>query len=106
MAAKNEYFEETAKTLYALGSDARIREECRRRNDYLKQQKYYETTIATQGETIKEQDSIIQEQDTTIKEQDTTIKEQDITIKEQNATIAAQEARIAELEALITKNKY
>ena len=110
MAAKNEYFEETAKTLYALGSDARIREECRRRNDYLKQQKYYETTIATQGETIKEQDSIIKEQDTTIKEQDTTIKEQDttikeqdITIKEQSATIAAQEARIAELEALVTK---
>ena len=79
-----EYFEETAKTLYALGSDARIREECRRRNDHLKQQKYYETTIATQGETIKEQDMII---------------------KEQNATIVAQEARIAELEALIAKNK-
>ena len=91
MAAKNEYFEETAKTLYALGSEARIREECRRRNDYLKQQKYYETTIATQGETIKE-----------LK---TTVEEQDSTIKEQSATIVAQEARIAELEALIAKNK-
>ena len=96
MTAKNEYFEETAKTLYVLGSDARIREECRRRDDYLKQQKYYETTIATQGETIKELEI-------TVKEQDTTIKEQDITIKEQSATIAAQEARIAELEALVTK---
>ena len=105
MTAKNEYFEETAKTLYALGSDARIREECRRRNDYLKQQKYYETTIATQGETIKEQDTIIKEQDITIKELGTTVKEQDTTIKEQSATIAEQEARIAELEALIAKNK-
>ena len=93
-----EYFEETAKTLYALGSDARIREECRRRNDHLKQQKYYETTIATQGETIKEQDM-------KIKELGITVKAQDTTIKEKNATIAEQEARIAELEALIAKNK-
>lgn len=91
MTAKNEYFEETARTLYALGSDARIREECRRRNDYLKQQKYYETTIATQGETIKE---------LTV-----TVEEQDITIKELGATVKEQEARIAELEALVAENK-
>ncbi len=73
MATKNEYLEETSKTLYALGSDARIREECRRRNDYVRQMNYYETTIATQ---------------------DATIAEQATTIKEQNA-------RIAELEALL-----
>lgn len=98
MAAKNEYFEETAKTLYALGSDARIREECRRRNDYLKQQKYYKTTIATQGETIKEQDI-------KIKKQDTTIREQKSTIQDLNATVVTQNARIAELEALLAEKQ-
>ena len=54
-----EYFEETAKTLYALGSDTRIREECRRRDDYLKQQKYYETTIAEKDARIAELEALM-----------------------------------------------
>ena len=77
MAAKNEYLDETVKTLYTLSSDEMIQEACRRRDDYNRQINRYITTIDEQASTIEQQHNSLLEKD----------------------------AHIAELEALLAKQK-
>ena len=84
MATKNEYLEETAKTLYTLSSDKLIQEACRRRDDYNKQTNYFVNKIDEQATTIAKQAS---------------------TITKQASTITEQASRIAELEALLAAKK-
>ncbi len=68
MATKNEYLDETAKTIYELSSDFKIREECRRREDYKRQIASYERRLAENEATIAEKDSLLLEQTTRIAE--------------------------------------
>lgn len=56
---KNEYLEETAKTIHTLSSDEMTREICRRRDDYNKELNYYKTTIKEQAARIAELEALL-----------------------------------------------
>ena len=78
IAAKNEYLQEAANTIFELSADEQIRKQCRDREEYYQDLRNYEKAIAQKDAAITEKEAVIIEKDVLLQK---TIMEKDILLQ-------------------------
>lgn len=96
MAAKNEYLQETSKSIFQFNTDEQIRKLCRDRVEYYQDLHNYERAIAQKEAKIEEQQEAIEGQSAIIASLRSTVEEQ-------KEIIAGQGTKITELYGMVQK---
>ncbi len=101
MATTNQYMESAVNTMYELNADRMVKEQCRRRAEYERFQKYQAEENARKDALIADQDIAIANLKTTVADQKAVIEDKKAVIKNKDALIADINARIAYLEQML-----
>lgn len=104
LAAKDEYLNEAAETIFELSSDEQIRKRCRDREEYYQDMRNYDAAILERDTAISDykwaitkRDNIISGYKKDLAERDNTISGYEKDLAERDSTIATQEAQIRQL---------
>ena len=105
LAAKDEYLQEAAETIFQLSADDLVRKRCRDREEYYQDLRNYERAIAEREEMI-ERDRLEHEQD--LRNYKRVLAEQEQDLRNYENALAERDSQIqqllAEIEALKTQN--
>ena len=101
MATTNQYMESAANTMYELSADRMVKEQCRRRAEYERFQKYQAEENARKDALIADQKAVIADQKAVIAGKDALITDQKAVIKDKDTVIADQKAVIEDLKRML-----
>ena len=101
IAAKNEYLQEAANTIFELSADEQIRKQCRDREEYYQDLRNYEKAIAQKDAAITEKEAVIIEKDAVIAEKDVLLQK---TIMEKDTLLQAAATEVERLRELMRKH--